>query len=27
MRAEALRTGRSLPDITTGILHDPPGTS
>ncbi|MEU1851491.1 GAF and ANTAR domain-containing protein [Streptomyces sp. NPDC019990] len=27
MRAEALRTGRSLPDITTDILRDPPGTS
>ncbi|QIJ61104.1 GAF and ANTAR domain-containing protein [Streptomyces sp. JB150] len=27
LRAEAFRTGRSLPDITTDILRDPPGTS
>ncbi|MFI9771223.1 GAF and ANTAR domain-containing protein [Streptomyces sp. NPDC052415] len=27
MRAEALRTGRTLADITTDILRDPPGTS
>lgn len=26
MRAESFRTGRSLPDITTDILRDPPGT-